>query len=313
MFRQPLSPKGFLTLLAIVALLSLPFIIRHEYWIYVLTIGFYYAILASTWNVMAGYLGRVSFAHAAFAAIGAYASALSVLHLKVHPVLGMAIGTVAGAVFSFFIGYLSLRLRGVYFTLSTLAFAEIFRIIVTVEYEYTRGSLGLETEHLIVTMSYIPYYYVALALLLGTVFSTYLILNSAFGLKIMAVGNSEEAAEAIGIDSAKVKVVTFLYVSALTSLAGAFYGHFIGLVSPEVGAFDQLALIIAMTVVGGMGTLPGPVIGALLLEFFSEYLREFGIFRLLIFAGLIIVTVRFFRRGLYGTLKERLISVGGSP
>jgi len=305
MFKISLSQRSAPILLAIVFLLVLPLVVRQEYWIYVMTVGFYYAILASTWNVMAGFLGRVSFAHAAFAAIGAYASALSVLHLGIPPVVGMFIGMAAGAVFSLFIGYLSLRLRGVYFTLSTLAFAEIFRIVVTVEYEYTRGSLGLETPGLIGgTLTYVPYYYIALAILLGTIFSIYVILNSAFGLKIKAVGNSEEAAEALGINTAKVKVIMFMFTSAITSFAGAFYGHLVGLVSPEIGAFDQLALVIAMTVVGGLGTLPGPVIGALLLEVVSEYLREFGIFRLLIFAGLIIVTLRFFRRGIYGTLKQ---------
>jgi len=305
MFKLSLSQRNVPALLAVVLMFVLPLIIRQEYWIYVMTIGFYYAILASTWNVMAGFLGRVSFAHAAFAAIGAYASALSVLHFGIPPAVGIFIGMAVGTVFSLFIGYLSLRLRGVYFTLSTLAFAEIFRIVVTVEYEYTRGSLGLETPKLIEGMlSYVPYYYVALIMLLGTVFSTYIILNSAFGLKIKAVGNSEEAAEALGINSAKVKVIMFMFTSAITSLAGAFYGHLIGLVSPEIGAFDQLALVIAMAVVGGLGSLPGPVIGALLLEVISEYLREFGIFRLLIFAGLIIVTLRFFRRGMYGALKQ---------
>ncbi len=295
-----------------VLLLLLPLILRHEYWIYVFTIGYYYAILALTWNIMAGYLRRVSFAHMALAAIGAYTSTLTIINFKIPLVLGMFLGMVVGALSSLFIGYLSLRLRGVYFTLSTLAFAEIFRIVVTVEYQYTRGSLGLEAPKLLGNiLTYVPYYYVALAFLGAVTILTHLMLNSGLGLRVKAVGDSEEAAEALGINSARIKVFTFLYSSAIASLAGAFYGHLIGLVSPEICGFEQLALVIAMSVVGGLGTIPGPIIGALLIELLAEYLRGFGIYRYLILAALIIVTIRFFRQGIFGWVKKRvLLGVG---
>jgi len=209
-----------------------------------------------------------------------------------------------------FIGLMSLRLKGPYFALSTLAFSEIFRIVIVVNYKYTRGDLGLSTPPLFPgIISRIPYYYVGLILLIITLTVMYIILKQPFGLFLIAIRENEDAAQALGVNTNRYKIMAFAVSCFFAGLGGGYYAHFIQLVSPAIGSLHEMTLLIAMTVLGGMGTFWGPVIGAVLLRIASEYLREYGMYHAVIFATLIMIIIRFFRKGIYGILVERM---GGS-
>lgn len=298
-------PRSRLLILLFITSLLLPLFIS-EYWLYVITIAYYYAVLASTWNLLAGYAGQFSFGHAAFASIGAYTSALLVLNLKIPIPIAMIFGVLMSMAFSAFIGLMSLRLRGPYLALSTLAFSEIFRIILVVEYKYTRGDLGLTTPSLFPgVISVAPYYYVSFSILFISLLVLHWMINNPIGLFLQAIRENEDAAQALGVNTNRYKLIVFAISCSFAGLAGGFYAHFIQLVSPHIGSLHEMTLIIAMTVLGGMGTFWGPVIGAIILRIASEYLREYGMYHAVIFAALIVVMMRFIRRGIYGLIQGR--------
>jgi branched-chain amino acid transport system permease protein len=194
-----------------------------------------------------------------------------------------------------------MRLRGPYLALTTFAFAEIMRLVISNSNEITRGDLGLNVPGLF--GSRIVYYYVMLAVLAAVQIGIYLLLRSPAGLYLRAIRDDEVAAAGRGVRIVRWKTYAFTISAAIGGLAGALYGHFAQLVSPELGLISQTGLIISMVVIGGLGTMVGPIGGAFLLYVASEVLREAGGYQLIIFALLVIVFARFFREGLWGLLR----------
>ncbi|MCJ7830747.1 MAG: branched-chain amino acid ABC transporter permease, partial [Desulfobacterales bacterium] len=172
----------------------------RDYWLYVAIIGLYYSVLASSWAMLAGQVGIISFAHAAFAAVGAYTSALLVIRLEVPIVLGIISGGCTAAVFGFLIGALTLRMRGPYLALTTLGFSEIFRIFLIAEVELTRGSYGWQVP-LLFGGDKIRRYYIGLGLLFITLLTLSLILNSRIGLFLQAMREDEDGAATRGVNT----------------------------------------------------------------------------------------------------------------
>lgn len=294
------SPRLLQILIAASVPAVLPFFIS-SYWLHVMLIGYYYALLTISWNLVAGYTGQFSFGHMALAAIGAYSSALLVIHTGIHPALGIPLGGLLAAGTGYLIGTLCLKMRTVYLALTTLAFSEILRRVIIVEYQYTRGSLGLATPRLFDSGVDLFYYTMLVALILSLV-AIYWIMRSRVGLFLRSIREDEGAAWVMGVDIKRWKLFAFVVSSFMAGVAGALYGHYIGLVSPTMLTIGEMGLVIAMTVIGGMGSLIGPVIGAVLVEILSEYLRVYGALRLVLFGALIIVVMRFFRGGLYEAL-----------
>lgn len=281
----------------LVLLLVAPLAIR-DYWLYVLTIGLYYAVLSSSWALLAGYGGRISFAHAAFAGIGAYTSALLTLHLGLPPLLGLPVGGLVAAAFGLGIGLLTLRMRGPYLALTTIAFSEIFRIFVTAEYNLTRGSYGLRVPPLLPGTSRVPYYYVILAVLLLTLTIMQYTVRSRVGLFLQAIREDEDGAIGRGVDVVRYRLLVFTMTSAFAGVAGAFYGHFVLLVGPQMVILPEMSTILAMAVLGGIESLVGAAAGAIVLQFLSEYLREYVEWRLALMGAIVLLTVRFAPNGL---------------
>lgn len=300
-------------LLLILALLVPLFV--GPYWTHVGTLAWYYAILASSWALLAGYAGQFSFAHMAFAALGGYTSALLVLHLGIPPVAGIASGIVLAAAVGALIGWLVLRLSGPYLALFTLAIAVVFHLILVAEQELTRGSRGLPVPPLYATESGIPYYYTGLGLVLVSLALMTWLLRSRIGLFLRAIREDEGAAAASGVNTTFYKILVFVITSALAGLAGAFYGHFIGILTPTVVILPQMGLVIAMAVIGGIGSLPGAVLGAIVLYVLSESLREFGQMRFVLLGLALILMQRFAQNGLFPLLEywiERPFRLTGS-
>jgi len=295
-------------LLAFVAFAWLPWALS-EYHTHVLTIALYYVILAVGWNLLAGYAGQFSLAHHTFAGIGAYTSAMLVKFTGAPILAGIGAGVVVAAAAGYFLGSLCLRMRAIYLALCTWAFAESVRLLVSVEYQWTRGDLGLTTPLLFGHPRPRPYYWLFLALALAVVLTAREIMHARAGTYLRAIRDDEEAAAAMGVDTFKWKRFAFVVSAVFAAVAGGFLGHYIGLLSPTPMKFNEMATIVIMVIVGGLRTLGGPVLGALFVEGLSEALRAWGEVRMVLFALLVIVVMRVYPPGLAGCLPRLAAAV----
>jgi branched-chain amino acid transport system permease protein len=291
--------------LAVAALLALvPLMVSSPYWLGVLIVSMYFAMLALGWNLLAGFTGQFSLAPAAFAMLGAYTTALLDYHLKVPLALGIPAAIVATAALGGLLGWVVLRLQGPYLALTTLSFAEIARVVIGNSYVFTRGDQGLNVPAIM--QSRVGYYYLFLAVLVAALLLVYVLMRRPTGRFWLAIRDDATGAESRGIDVVRYKTLAFALSCALCGLAGSLYGTFSQLVSPELGLLLQTGLVIAMVVIGGMGTLSGPVVGALLVYLASEWLREVGNVQMIVFAAAVILVARFFREGLWGLVTRAL-------
>jgi branched-chain amino acid transport system permease protein len=294
---------GLKVALAALAVFSvLPLLGLGEYWIYILTIGFYYAILASSWSLLVGYVGRISFAHAAMSGLGAYASAIATTRLGLPVAISIPLAGMVAGVVGVTIGWLCLRLRGAYLGLTTIAFSEILRITVTAEHGFTRGSLGLTAPALFETTARIPYYYTFLVLVVLCLIIMWLILRSRVGLFFAAIREDEDGAASLGVKVVRWKILAFTISSVFAGIAGAFYAHFVQLVSPSMMSLQEMGFILSMAVIGGFQNIFYAALGGVLLELLLEALREIGEWRLTLFGVVVILILRFAPNGIFGEL-----------
>jgi branched-chain amino acid transport system permease protein len=261
-------------------------------------------MMASSWNLLAGFTGQVSFAHAAFAGVGAYSSGILAAKLGVPPIIGLPLGVALAALMGLALGSLCIRMGGIYLSLTTLAFSEILRIIITNEYEITRGTMGLKIPPFFGEYSKTAGFYELLVAVVIMLWIIRLILNSDLGTSFRAVQNDEVAAASLGIPVVRVRVTAFVITSAMAGLAGSLYGHYLMLITPHILSLDLMFLVLAMTVIGGMGTFVGPIVGALFLELLSEYIRAYGEFHILIFGLVALGVARFAPEGLVGLWRK---------
>ena len=274
-----------------------------SYIAHVTILSLLFASLATAWNIAVGFTGIKSFGHQAFFCVGAYASALLAIHAGISPWFCALAAGLAAAFFGMLLGLPTLRLRSTaHVAISTLAFAEIVRLIMANSVDVTRGVLGLSGIPPIAEFS-LPFFgrlafqqndrtgylLVALLLFLLTYGAASLVARGPFGLALRAVRDGESAAESLGINLVAVKLWVFVGTAFATGICGAFYAHYIQVLTPDaVGGAEVMVTIMAATLVGGLGTLLGPVIGAFLLIGMGEALREFGNFQLLIYGALIV-------------------------
>jgi len=282
-------------ILLIVALL--PLAVSNDYWLGVLVVSMYFAMCASAWNLLAGYAGQFSLAPAAFAMIGAYTTGLLAHHFGMPPWIGILAAVIVSSLIGLVLGRIVLRLSGPYLALTTLAFAEIMRAVISNSINITRGDLGLEVPGIL--QSRLGWYFLFLAVLTLVQAGFYFLLRARAGLYLQAIRDDEIGAASHGVEGVFWKTIAFALSSGVCGLAGALYGHFAHFVSPELGLISQTGLVIIMVVIGGMGTLAGPLIGAFLVYASSEMLRDVGGWQLVVFALLVILFARFFSEGLW--------------
>lgn len=297
------SSKNLMLLVLLMIGLFLPLIL-DDYWLHVVIVTLFYVIMASSWNLLSGYTGQISFAHAAFAAIGAYVSGIISSQTNISPIITLLIGTMVAAIIGFGLGFICLKMGGVYLSLTTLAFSEIIRIIITNEYEITRGTMGLEVPNLLGFYSKSTYFYIMFALAILVVIFLNKIIRSDLGLAFRSVLNDELAASSVGIDTVRVRVIAFTISSAIAGLAGGLYGHYMLLITPDLSSLSQMFMVLAMTIIGGMGTLTGPVVGAFFLQIVSEYIRIFGKIHLLLYGIITLLVIKFAPYGIVGLIKS---------
>lgn len=286
----------------LLAFLAFPLLNPQPYWVYTLTVAFYYGLLASSWSLLVGYIGRISFAHAALSGLGAYVSVLCVTRAGLPMVLGIASAVLATGLVGLAIGWLCLKLHGAYLGLTTIGFAEILRIAITAEYEVTRGSLGLRAPQLLGNAGQEAYYYLFLAVLAGSLVLMWLFLRSRIGLFFQAIREDEDGAASLGVGVTLWKVVAFTVSSAFAGLAGSIYVHFVQLVAPSMMSIRESGFILTMAVIGGFHNIFYAALGGVFLEVVLEGLRDIGDWRLTVFGLIAILILRYTPNGLFGAV-----------
>ena len=288
--------------------LLVPLVVQQDYQLNVLFRIALGAALGLSWNLVGGYAGQLSLGHAAFFGIGAYS--LPLFHdkvglpLAVALVLGIAVAVTAASV----IGKVAFRLRGPYFALATIAFAEVLRLSAKNLDNLTGGDVGLQVPGLFGPTAPIRWFYVSAVLLTAAAFTaTALIARSRFGYQLQAVREDEDTARACGIDAARVKLQAFMISAAFTALGGALYMSQIASVVPDSAfAIDLSERPAIDAMLGGAGTLTGPIVGAILIETAQELFKN--VFReafQLIYGVLLVLVVLFLPDGIVGTLAAR--------
>jgi branched-chain amino acid transport system permease protein len=284
--------------------LFLPFFLS-QYWLHVMIISLFYVMMASSWNLIAGYTGQISFAHAAFAGVGAYVSGMLAVNMGIPAWLGILTGTSIAGLLGLGLGYLCIRMGGIYLSLTTLGFSEILRIIITNEDRWTRGTMGLQIPGFFIEYSKMSYYFLFLIVSVFFLWVIYRLIHSEMGLSFRAVLNDELAASSSGIDTIRVRILAFTISSAMAGMAGGLYGHYLMLITPDIPSLGQMFLVLAMAVIGGMGSFIGPILGAFILEILSEYIRIYGEYHVLLFGLVALGMARFAPEGIMGLFEKR--------
>jgi branched-chain amino acid transport system permease protein len=274
-------PRSSLAVLAVVAVLAVAvtFVVKDKFYLHVLIMMLFYAAISSAWNIVGGFAGQLSLGHAAFFGIGAYTSTLLFINLGVSPWIGMLAGGVLATVVAGAIGWPSFRLRGPFFTLVTIAFAEVLRILTLYAHDFTKGSIGISVPFRPAVGNFIfrqlsAYVYVAVGFLLLTVVVSLWVENSRLGYYLAALREDEDAAQALGIVTARYKLVAVLISAFLTALGGTFYAQYIFYIEPfQTFSLDFSVLLAMMAIIGGVGTVWGPVAGAFLITPLQEVLQ----------------------------------------
>jgi len=285
------------TLIGVAALSALPQFVG-AYALHVLTISLYYVILAASWNLLAGFTGQFSLAHQAFAAVGAYTSGLLIYHYHWPMAASIPSGIAMAALLGYLLGRIVLKMRAIYLAIATWAFAETLHILLTAAYRFTRGELGLIVPPLYRNVQPEAYYYTFLGLAAVSLVIMYVVVHSPLGYFMRAIKDDELRAESLGVDTTRIKIFVFTLSSGFAGLAGAFYAHYTLVLSPQMADFSEMAKLIIMVVVGGLGAFAGPLIGAPPIQILTTYLAKYGEWDMVIYALLVIVLMRSYMGGL---------------
>jgi branched-chain amino acid transport system permease protein len=298
----------FLIILGILFLIF-PLVIRSSYYQHLVIIIFMWVVVGSSWNLLAGYTGQVSFGHAIFFGVGAYTAGIFATKLGISAWWGMVFGGFFSMIVGLFVGWVCFRLRGPYFALATLAGGEIIRLIATNWESLTDGMMGI----LIIQTftSKLPYYYIAFALALACIYTIRLIMKSKWGYYFVSIREDEDAAASMGINTTLYKNVSLMVSSFFTGMAGAFYMNYMAFIDPEVVFSLHYVSIMAILVgiVGGVATIWGPAVGAFVMIGLQETFRSsfFGLApkwtsqaHALVFGLLVIFVIMFLANGIVG-------------
>ena len=275
------SFSKILILAALLVLLSLPFY-TGSYILHVVILILFFGYLGACWNIVAGYAGQISLGHAIFLGAGAYTSTVLFLNGGVSPWIGMWVGGVSGMLLGLFVGYLTFRygLKGHYFILATMAFGALTKVIA-LNIDQIGGARGLIIPFKASFMNFqfvgkTYYYYFILFMVIGIVLICAGIERSRFGQILMAIREDEDAAESLGVNTFRYKLMAMVISSFLTSLVGPFYAFYIGYIHPDSLFTPFLSIQITLIpITGGMGSVFGPIVGSFILSPVSEITRGF--------------------------------------
>jgi branched-chain amino acid transport system permease protein len=305
--------KNWFYLLLLLFALLLPFLEPSRYIFQLIILSCIWSIATLSLNLILGYTGQASLAHGGFFGIGAYGVALMTVKGGLSFWLALPLAALIAALIGFLIGLPTLRTKGSYFAISTLCFGVIIYIVAGSWIEFTGGHTGLVG---ILRPSPIPFplvgeiafrsqtaqYYLVLAFVLLTLWVMHRVVYSLQGYSFMAIRNNETLAEAVGINTFRNKLLSFVVANFFVALAGGLYAALMGSISPSATHYVLTFNFIIFLLLGGAATLAGPIIGAFAIPFLIEYLQAIGHYRMVLFGALLIVVMVYFPRGLMGGL-----------
>ena len=312
--KQGITIQKVGIVLAVAAALAFPQLGLKNYYLHIAVLSLLHILLALGLNLIAGYAGQLSLAHAAFFGIGAYTTALLTLNQHWSFWLAAPIGAVGAGLVAVAIGLPTLRLKGPYFVISSMGFGEIVRLIFLNWQSVTRGPNGLpgipapDPINLgfvkLTFESRMESYYLILFVLFGVLILYYNLVNSRIGRALRAIRNDYIAAQVMGIHIAFYRILAFAGGAALAGLTGALYSGYIRFISPDTFTSGESINILIMMVIGGMGTIVGPIIGAVAITYLLETMRVFAEYRLVIYGLLMFVVILYMPQGVAGMLES---------
>jgi branched-chain amino acid transport system permease protein len=285
------------------AAIACPLVLGEGYHLHLVIMSLIFSIVAASLGLIVGYAGMLSLGHTAFFGIGAYVSALLYLHFGIPLWGGMIAAAVVSALAAWLLGRVILGVRGHRFVIVTIAFAEIMRLIAYNWIDVTRGPQGLPGVMApqiggVDFNAKTNFYYLALVVAVICIGLMTRIARSPLGWGFQALRENEQLGESIGIGAFRHATLVFVIGGFFAGIGGALYAHYLNIVSPDVFFFSNMTMWLVMVVMGGLGTIAGPVAGAFLFTALPEYLRVAADFRLVFFGTLLILAVLFFPRGL---------------
>ena len=285
------------------------------YFLHLVTMIFFFTYLGSAWNILGGYAGQFSFGHAAFFGIGAFTSTILQIHFGVNPWIGMFLGGTVGLLLGLFVGSLSFRygLRGPYFALAMLAVAEMLRLLA-VEWMAVKYPLGitipLKGNSLLAFQftTKMPYYYIAFAMMILVLYLTHAIERRRLGSYFLAIRENEGAADALGVNVFRYKLIAMAISAFLTAAGGTFYAQYYLMIEEESTFGTGVSIEVLLgPIIGGAGTVLGPFVGAAILELLSEgtrnLLKGYSGVHLMVYGAILIVVIIFLPKGILGGLQ----------
>jgi branched-chain amino acid transport system permease protein len=283
----------------------LPLVFPSNYLIGVLTVSAIYGIWAVSWDFMSGLTGRENFGHSLFIGVGAYTAGFLNTSFGANPWWSLPAGMVMAVLFALLVGLPTLRLRGPYFALAMLSGAVIMQRLMLIFWEHTGGEEGINGLAPLIR-SQLGFYYFVLGTLVAITAVLLVLARSHWGLILRAIRGDEATCQAAGINVTFYKIASLVISAAFAGAGGAMYAHYQLQVSPQLFAVVTSITIITMVYVGGMGTIYGPVGGAILLVLLTELLRRFGEWRLMVYSCALILILFFLPNGLVAPLWKRL-------
>ena len=302
--------KKFLPFVIVALIAIAPLIGLSSYLMHLFILVIIYSMIGMAWNLLGGYCGQVSFGHAAFFGMGAYTAGLFYHHLGLSPWWGLPSSVVIVTFFSFFIGFICLRLRGPYFALATLAMGEVLRVASANLVTFTQGDLGI----LIKQRTWVGktwYYYIILLIAIGTFILIKKVVESKLGYYFVAIREDQDAAESMGINTTLYKTIALCLSGALTGIAGAFYTNYMGYIDPKIvfNLHDISIVTIMVVMVGGVATYWGPTVGAIIMVLLAEMIRSnpgLGAAHQTLFGVLLIFIIIFLPNGIVGDFRKMI-------
>jgi len=303
-----LRNHGWLTLLALG--IALPLVVRNDYSLTVMATAYIFALATVGLNLLTGYTGQFNLAHAGFLAVGAYTVGILTVDHQVPFWIAFVAAGIVTTVLGFFVGIVSLRLKGHYFSIFTLCVGYIIFLVIEKWDAVTHGVvgvIGIPAPPPVGPVSFenpLPLYYLTLAFLAAGMWLMRRIVDSLLGRTFIAIRNSENLAQSLGIDLMRNKLIAFLISTFYAGLAGGLYAGFVRFIGPDIAAIDHTFDMTMYMVVGGIGTLAGPLIGALALPWLTQTLQFMQAYRFLVFGPLLIVLLIFLPNGIVGLYRN---------
>lgn len=286
-----------------VLLLIFPLVVRSQYQVHLMVLAGIFVILASGLNLLSGYVGLLSLTHGAFLGLGAYISAMLSKNYGTPFLLNFLLAGVLTAVISYLFGLVSLRVRGAAFIIMTMSFLQILHLLALNLVKFTQGQMGIGNIPRAKIFGYVfasktSYYYLVLAVCVISIYIIYRLVNSRIGRAWITIRENEDLAKSVGVDVFSYANLAFVIGAFFAGLAGSLYAHYITFISPDLFLFAITTELLVMMIMGGKGTITGPIIGAIVFSMLPEYLRIAAKWRMPIFGAILVIGIIFLPNGI---------------